>query len=334
MLIDKYRPKDLDEIVGQEDIISSIKEQIAKSKNDPKYKMPHYLFVGGSGTGKTTTAICMARELFDEDWERSFIELNASDERGIETVRTRIKPIAYTMGRRILFLDECDNMTDEAQGALRRMMERTQNTIFILSCNKLYKIIEPIRSRCVIKTFKRLSDMVVLKKLLEVSKAEGMPITPENKDAFMLLAQQSHGDLRRALNDLEDMSGKNGVNKRSVMDLSSTSLFVESMKIAVGGDFERAKDMLEDGYINAKFSTEVVIDGLFKAISTLGGNAAIKPKLFVKLAETEYRLRFGCDPLVQLVNFIAWAWVIPHTEISKDGGVIDEHPAESIAVQS
>jgi len=151
-LTEKYRPKNWDELVGQDEIIKSIREAL---KNP--IGIPHFLFVGPAGVGKTTTAYLIAREL-----KVPIIEFNASDERGIDTIRTKIKQLASIRGKRIILLDEADNMTADAQQALRRIMERTMGTIFILVGNTEYKIIDPIKSRCAIYRFKKLSDKDVL----------------------------------------------------------------------------------------------------------------------------------------------------------------------------
>src|SRR3989338_4498505 len=147
MWTEKYRPKSFAEVKGQIDIIAKIKAFIA-ARN-----MPHMMFAGPAGVGKSTTALVIAREMFGTNWRENFLELNASDERGIDVVRTKVKDFARTRAIgdvpfKIIFLDECDALTKEAQQALRRTMENyTQTTRFILSCNYSSKIIDPIQSR-------------------------------------------------------------------------------------------------------------------------------------------------------------------------------------------
>src|SRR2546425_998250 len=154
--VEKYRPKSLDEVVGQEEIVERLKAY-AKTGN-----LPHLLFAGPAGTGKTTSAIALARDMFGEDWRQNYFELNSSDERGIETVRTKVKEIARLApfggtNFKIIFLDEADNLTADAQAALRRTMETYSKTSrFILSANYSSRLIEPIQSRTAVFRFRPL----------------------------------------------------------------------------------------------------------------------------------------------------------------------------------
>src|SRR3972149_5263873 len=159
MWVEKYRPKNLNEIVDLRDIVDSLKAFMRKPKT-----MPHLLLAGIPGTGKTTVALCIARELFGQNWKSFTLELNASDERGIDTVRERIKDFSRysrtgfgNIPFALIILDECDQMTGPAQTALRRIMEIGSRTSrFILICNQSSKIIEPIQSRCAIFRFSRI----------------------------------------------------------------------------------------------------------------------------------------------------------------------------------
>jgi len=147
---EKYRPQTFEDVKGQDDVISRLR---AFTKGD---SMPHLLFSGPAGVGKTTCALVIAKTMYGEHWRDNVLELNASDERGIDVVRTKVKDFARTMAIKdvpfkIIYLDEADHLTKEAQAALRRTMEDySSGTRFILSCNYASKIISPIQSRCVL----------------------------------------------------------------------------------------------------------------------------------------------------------------------------------------
>ena len=176
---EKYRPRKLDEIQDQVEIVSRLKEFV---KNGT---MPHCLFAGPPGTGKTTAALCLARDLFGTRFQDVFMELNASDERGIDVVRTTVKEFARMASLsavpfKILVLDEADNMTGDAQHALRRTMEKFTDTCrFILCCNYSGRIIEPIQSRCALFRFTPLPEEKIVGYLGHIAKEEGVKITPQ-----------------------------------------------------------------------------------------------------------------------------------------------------------
>ncbi|MHC1624990.1 MAG: replication factor C small subunit, partial [Methermicoccaceae archaeon] len=197
--VEKYRPTVLDDVVGQDAVVERLKAYVRT------HNMPHLLFSGPPGVGKTASAICITRELFGDDWESNFVELNASDERGINVVRDKIKTFARTapMGAefKIIFLDEADALTPDAQSALRRTMERyTRTCRFILSCNYSSKIIEPIQSRCAIYRFKLLSPEAIKERLSYIAKVEGLTVEKEAMDALVYIAD---GDMRRGVNSLQ-----------------------------------------------------------------------------------------------------------------------------------
>jgi replication factor C small subunit len=307
-LVEKYRPKSFDEIKGQDEIVAAIKRMVERKD------LPHLLFIGPPGTGKTSMAECIARALFGSEWRNRFVELNASDERGIDTVRNVIKRLARTSGKRILFLDEADAMTPDAQNALRRIMEKTQSTIFILSANREWKIIDAIKSRCAIFRFKKLRDDIVLQRLLEICKAEGIKIDPKAKEGFMALVREADGDLRKAINMLETLitHGKS-ITEKEVLALRRPRLAEDALKLALGGDFDRAREMLEDAYINGNLSADKVVDELYEALSNLNPlDNDVRVRLYARLAEAERAIRLGANPLIQLVGFLAYAWVAPH----------------------
>jgi len=200
LFIEKYRPSNFDEVVGQEIIVSRIKSMV-EQKN-----IPHMLFAGSPGTGKTTIALITAKTLFKDDWKQNFLETNASSDRGIDVVRETIKDFARTkpIGTnipRIILLDEADALTRDAQNALRRTMEQySENCRFILSANYSSKIIEPIQSRCTIFRFKPLLLEDIKKIIKRISKEEKLKI---DDNVINLIYENSEGDLRRVENILQ-----------------------------------------------------------------------------------------------------------------------------------
>ena len=197
---EKYRPKTFTEIQGQKDIVEKI-AAFVKSGN-----MPHLLFSGPAGVGKTTLSLVIARELFGEEWQQNTLELNASDERGIDVVRVKVKDFARTraMGNvpfKLIYLDESDALTKEAQQALRRTMENyTKTCRFILSCNYSSKIIDPIQSRCAVVRFKPLTAVDVNTGIDRIVQEEGLIVSAEAREALFSV---SEGDCRRLENILQ-----------------------------------------------------------------------------------------------------------------------------------
>jgi len=257
--------------------------------------------------------MCIAREIFGDSWEKQFVELNASDERGIDVVRNKIKRLAQSKGKRIIFLDEADALTEDAQHALRRIMEKS-NAIFILSCNYEHKLISPIKSRCARFVFKPIDKKLLLKRILEIIKAENIKFeaTEETKKALMMIAEHANGDMRYAINLLEKIISKHKeITRESVQFELDIRLVKNAINKALNGNFEEAKKQLEDAYLLSGTNFSVIINEIYRYLDTLN-NDAIKIKLYEKLAEIEYRCTVGASPLIQLVGFLAYCWVIQH----------------------
>jgi len=307
-LVEKYRPKSLDDIVGQDENIRSIKGVL--SRRD----LPHFLFLGPPGTGKTSTAICMAKAKWGDQWQRHFREFNASDDRRIEDVRNRYKPLSKHRGERMLFLDEFDRMTNDAQHAMRRIMETSPSTIFVLSGNQGWKIIDAIKSRCAIYRFNRLSDESVARRLLQVIRAEELDIDLKNLDirkGLTQLVNDSHGDMRWALNTLEKLVGeKKTISVESILMLRRPQLAVDAMMKALTGDFQSGKELIEDAYITSGYSHEDIVEELYGGLEKVE-DQQVRVRLYRELGEVEGRCRYGSQPLIQLVSFVSYAWIAP-----------------------
>ncbi len=303
---EKYRPKKLSEVRGQEEITRRL-EAFIKAKN-----FPHLLFAGPAGVGKTTAAMAMAKELYGDTWQDNIMELNASDERGIDVVRVKIKDFARTRAVenvpfKVIYLDESDALTKEAQDALRRIMEDyTQTVRFILSCNYSSKIIPPIQSRCTIFRFKPLPKEIVEAVLQTVAKTEGFKL---EKDATDLIYEASEGDMRKAHNLLQACAAVSSeINNKIISQVVSFAepKEIESVvKKAVEGKFIEAKKILTDVIVKHGLSGIDVIKQIQKEIQNMNLDEKIKIKLIRACGETEFRLVEGCNEFVQLFAMLA-----------------------------
>ncbi|UCD03676.1 MAG: replication factor C small subunit [Candidatus Woesearchaeota archaeon] len=303
---EKYRPKKLSEVKGQEDIVSRL-QAFVKSKS-----MPNLLFAGPAGVGKTASAIAIARELFGENWEDNILELNASDERGIDVIRNKVKDFARTRAVaevpfKIIYLDEADALTKEAQQALRRTMEDySGNTRFILSCNYSSKIISPIQSRCAIFRFKPLEKPVASKLLKDIAKKEGLKL---KDDAIDIIYRTSEGDMRKAENILQATSSiTKNIDKKSVASVISFAepKEIESIvKSALAGKFKDAKETLGKAMVKHGLSGLDIIKQIQQQLWNLDVDDKQKVELIKVCGEYEFRLVEGSNEFVQLDSLLA-----------------------------
>lgn len=303
---EKYRPKKLEDVIGQQEITDRLIAYV-KSGN-----LPHLLFAGPAGTGKTTSAIALARELYADAWQQNFHELNASDERGIQVVRTKIKEFARTqpIGDRpfkIIFLDEADALTPEAQAALRRTMEKYSGTCrFILSCNYSSKIIEPIQSRCAAFRFRAIHEDDVKKYVDRIAKAEGLTIT---EDGYSALFYVSRGDLRKVTNALQvGATLDNKITDEILYKSTATARpedVQELLNVALTGEFLKAREHLDILLINYGLSGEDIIRQIHHEVFNLDIPDITKVELVDQIGNVEFRLVEGSNERIQLESLIA-----------------------------
>ena len=306
--IEKYRPRKLEDVAGQRDITERLIAYVKQGN------LPHLLFAGRAGIGKTTCAVALARELYGEkNWQMNFQELNASDERGIDVVREKIKGFARTapMGDaqfKIIFLDEADSLTSDAQAALRRTMEKyTKTCRFVLSCNYSSRIIEPIQSRCAVFRFRPIAKDAMEATLKHIAKEEGISLKPDGLEAITYLAQ---GDLRRATNALQVAAATGKAVDEEIVYQSTASVHPEKtqdlLKAALEGDFLRARKLLDTMLVDEGLAGEDIIKAIHKGVFDLGGiDDRSKVELVDKIGEIDFRMVEGSTERIQLEALLA-----------------------------
>ncbi|HJX05376.1 MAG TPA: replication factor C small subunit [Candidatus Nanoarchaeia archaeon] len=304
---EKYRPQDFDEVKGQDEIVKRV-EAFVKKKN-----MPHLLFAGPAGVGKTTLSLVVAKKLFGERWHENFLELNASDERGIDVIRVKVKDFARTRAIgdfpfKIIYLDECDALTKDAQQALRRTMENyTQTCRFILSCNYSSKIIDPIQSRCSVFRFKPLPKEDIYKIIEKIARAEELHVDAEAKQA---LYEISEGDCRKLENIMQSSAAiKDKITEELIYSVASAAEPKEIndvLELCVQGSFLNAKDKLLDTMLNHGLAGLDVIKQVQQEIWKLEkADNRKKLEMVKECGEAEFRMVEGSDEFIQLEALLA-----------------------------
>ena len=307
MLSEKYRPQKLNDVINQKHVIERVKAFV-KEKN-----IPNLLFAGPAGTGKTSTALSIAKELYGDGWRQSVLELNSSDERGIDVVRGKVKDFARTIPLsnvpfKTIILDESDALTAEAQHALRRTMEDYSNvTRFILLCNYSSKIIEPIQSRCAVFRFKMLSEADIKKFIERIVDGEKLKIT---EDAIKAIVYIAEGDLRKVTNLLQTSASLNEeIEEDAVYDIASKAKPTdvrEMMELALNGKFMDARKVLQDLILVQGLSGSDIIAEMHRQIYSLDGMPEEKKvQLIEKCGEIEFRLSEGANELIQIESLLS-----------------------------
>lgn len=311
--VEKYRPKTVSDIVQQEEVVAVLKKVLEGAD------FPNFLFYGPPGTGKTSTILAMVRELFGDMFRNRILELNASDERGIQVIREKIRNFAQLTasgtrpdGRpcpplKVIILDEADSMTTSAQAALRRIMEKeTKTTRFCLLCNYISRIIEPLTSRCAKFRFKPLNHDVVFSRLKEICDNENVNC---HEDALSMLITTSDGDLRKAITSLQSayrLKGQKQILKQDICEISSVipdKLIEDLFKLCKkSNSYEELERFIEQTFIMEGFPANQIFSQVYDKIVTSSDiSDNVKSVICDTLAVCDHRLVDGADEYLQIV---------------------------------
>jgi len=305
--VEKYRPTDLFDVVGNQSVMERLRGMAAQGH------MPNLILAGAPGVGKTTSVLCLARALLGDYVKTGVLELNASDDRGIDVVREKIKNFAHQKvtlppGRhKIIILDEADSMTEAAQQALRRTMELcSATTRFALACNQSSKLIEPIQSRCAILRFSKLSDAEVLSRLNQVATLEGVPITDSGLEALVFTAE---GDMRNALNNMQSsFIGFGTVSRETVLKVCDTPQphdLANALTACMKADWSTGYDVLEMLY-NKGYSVGDIIGSFLRVLKNFDMREDVKIEFTKEVAITHLRVvADGVQTINQIGGLVA-----------------------------
>lgn len=308
MWAEKYRPQSLDDMVNQTEIVSRLKNFV-KDRN-----LPHLLFVGPAGVGKTTSILALAKDLYGPGYRNFILELNASDERGIDVIREKVKNFARTAAInsevpfKILIMDEADSLTSAAQHALRRTMEMyTRTCRFCLIGNYSERIIEPIQSRCSVFRFGPLSEKDLKIRIKTIAREEGVNLISEGLDAIY---DASEGDLRKATNLLQAAAATQGgevddITIYGVLGRVSPGKVREMINLGLKGEFLEARELLRGLLVDEGLASEDIIRMIYSEVLRLGIPEKRKVQLSDAIGEVDYRLTQGARPEIQLSALLA-----------------------------
>ncbi|XP_014258872.1 replication factor C subunit 5 [Cimex lectularius] len=300
--VEKYRPSTLDELISHDEIIKTINRFIDENQ------LPHLLLYGPPGTGKTSTILACAKKLYTKTQFSSMVmELNASDDRGIGIVRGQILNFASTRtifksGYKLIILDEADAMTNDAQNALRRIIEKfTENVRFCLICNYLGKIIPALQSRCTRFRFGPLDTQQIIPRLGFVIEQENVKATEDGKKALIELAG---GDMRKVLNILQSTATAfpivNEDNVYTCVGHPTKSDITNILNWLLNSDFVSAYNMVHELQINKGLALVDILHEVHTYIHKIELPSEVLIELLIKLADIEHRLSIGASDKLQL----------------------------------